>query len=219
MQMARKTIIKKKAEKVWYDIIAPGMFGDKNIGTTTASNKDHLEKRILRIPLNELTGNFRQFYINIALRIRSVKDNKAITEYDGQDIREDKILRLVNRWSSRIDSIDDIDTKDNIKIRIKSLTVTRRKVNTTVKGKIRALLSAKIIEFCKDRKLDQIINSINNEELQRSISKEAKKIYPLKAVEIRKIKVMPQKKRHITKVLENPSITEGEKDAKQVVEA
>ncbi|MBW6451118.1 MAG: hypothetical protein K0B02_00110 [DPANN group archaeon] len=193
--MARKTIIKKKIQKVWYDIIAPKMFDNKKVGSTTSSNKDHLNNRILKIPLNEITGNFKHFYINIVLRIKEVTENSAIADYIGQTIRDDKILRLVNRWSSRIDSIDDITTKDNKKIRVKSIAVTRRKVNTTIKSKIRLLVSEKMKNYCETNNLEQIVNSINNTDIQKIITKEAKKIYPLKAIEVRKIEVLnPRKK-------------------------
>ncbi len=59
--------------------------------------------------------------------------------------------------------------------------------------KIREDTSAIIKGYMKDKSLDQIIEDINLNKLQRAVFHKVQKLYPIRAVEIRKIEVTPIK--------------------------
>ncbi len=178
------------AKKKWMVVKAPVIFGDRVIAETPIIKDAHAEGRILEIPMSEVTGNFKHFRSKIKLRVTGVSENGANTEYVGHEVVRDQILRSVRRWSSRIDSIDDAKTKDNKKLRIKTLILTRRRVNTSVKDEIRKLASSMVHDIAKDTTKDQIIFDINENKIQRQISIAASKIYPIKFVEIRKTELL-----------------------------
>ncbi len=175
------------SKKKWYAIMAPEFLGSKQIADTLALKDNNLIGRVIVLPLSEFTGNFRDFKVKVKLKIKDVKGTEAHTEYVGQEMLRDQILRTIRRWSSRVDSIDDIKLKDDSRFRIKSLTVTRRRVNTSVKGDIRHAVSSGIKDYVAARATEQMVEDINSSKMQKIISSNVKKIYPVRTVEVRMI--------------------------------
>lgn len=178
----------KKVKKRWVQILAPKMFGEKEIGQTVVNENADIIGRKMTVTLGDLTGDLRQYHTNVTVKIIRVEEGKAKTIYYGQVLRGDKILRLVNRWISRIDSIQNLKA-EGFTYRIKALTITRRKVNTGVKDSIRDFVKKEMGKFCENKKGEDIIKAIASGHLQKTIEKNSSKIYPIKAVEIRKIEV------------------------------
>jgi len=194
--LARERNVKKGSwnKKKWYPVKVPKMFGDKIVAETPALKEKHLIGRIIEIPLNELTGSFKHFKTKVFLRVTEIKDGAVQTEYYGQEQASDVISRLVRKWSSRIDLVEDIKTKDKVMLRIKVLTITRRRVNTSVKSAIRAKIREEVIKEVQKKTLEELITDINNNTTQKTISKNISSIYPIKSVEIRKIEILKKKK-------------------------
>lgn len=189
--MARKTTgVKKKKQKSWYSIVAPKVFGEKVLSETPSVDSKNIVGRKINVTLSDLTGDFKHFHTIVTLKIKEVKDLKAYTEYNGQSLISDKIARMVSRWKSRIDAVEDIDTKDNHKLRIKSIVITRKRVNTTIKSDIRKKVFEETRNYCKEKDLESIVNDIFSNKMQRHIFQSAKNIYPLQSVEIRKTEVL-----------------------------
>ena len=175
------------SKKKWYTIMSPEFLGGKEIADTLALKEKDVIGRSIVLPLSELTGNFRDFKVKVSLRVKSVKGNEAHTEYVGQELLRDQILRVIRRWSSRIDSVDDITLKDSAKFRIKSLTVSARRINTSTKDEIRHAVSRGIKEYVSARTTDQVVGDINCSKLQKTIVANVRKIYPIRTIEVRMI--------------------------------
>jgi small subunit ribosomal protein S3Ae len=189
MIMAKQREIKSKRDKwkkkSFYSIVSPKIFGGRVIGETPALKKENLMGRTLYASLSDLIGDIKHFQTKVKLRIKEVDGQNAKTEYIGQEVLIDKITRIVRKWSSKIESVDDVSVK-NRKFRIKTLIITKRRVNTSLKNTIRHDASAIIGDYFKDKSSDQIITDINTEKIQRIIKNKINKLYPLRAVEIRK---------------------------------
>jgi len=189
--MARKTTgVKKKKQKSWYTIVAPKVFGEKTLSETPSVDSKNVIGRKVNVTLSDLTGDFKHFHTVVTLKINEVKDLKAYTEYNGQTLISDKIARMVSRWKSRIDAVEDVDTKDGHKLRLKNMVITRKRVNTTIKSEIRKKVFEETRNYCKGKDLESIINDIFSNKMQRHIFQSAKNIYPLQSVEIRKTEVL-----------------------------
>ncbi len=184
-----KTKAGKKA-KSWYHVVSPSLFGAKELGETPSSDTKSLINRVISVPLSSLTGNFRQFKTSIKLRVMKLEGKKALTEYDGQTLTDDEVSRKVHRWSSRIDSIDDIKTKDGKSMRVKTLIVTTRRVNTSIKDEMRSAISTHVRKFAKEREMEKFVNDVSANILQKNARTPLAKIHPVKSVDVRKIEVM-----------------------------
>lgn len=189
-------VVEKKASKTkkdtWskkklYSIIAPEFLGGKPVAETFALKDNNAIGRVVVLPLSEFTGNFKDFKVKIKLRITEIKGADAHTEYAGQELLRDQILRTIRRWSSRIDSVDDVKLSDSSNFRIKSLTVSARRVNTAIKGEIRHSVSSFIKEYLATKTTDQMVEDVNSSKLQNTVEGKARKVYPVRNVEIRMI--------------------------------
>ena len=189
--MARAvTGVKKKKQKTWYPVMLPKIFGGTQIAETLSLDSKNIVGRKINTVLSDVTGDIKHFHTTVTLRIKDVTEGKAYTEYNGQNLISDKIARMVNRWRSRIDSVDDISTKDGHKLRIKTIVITRQRVNTTTKADIRKIVSSETVKYCTDKSLESIVNDIFSGKLQKHVFLSAKKVYPLKSVEVRKTEIL-----------------------------
>jgi small subunit ribosomal protein S3Ae len=184
-----KVVVSKKTKK-WFAIKAPSVFESKEIGHTLALDEKMIVGRLVTITMNNLTGVFHDYDTNVVLKITNVKGGSAQTEYAGQKLMEDKVARLVNKWSSRIDNIFDIETKDGRLVRVKLLTISVDRVKVNLKKAIRAKVEESTKKLLENKSLDEIVTSFIDKKFKQAIKSQTQKLYPLKTVEIRRIEVL-----------------------------
>ena len=189
--VAEKKVSKTKkdtwSKKKLYSIIAPDFLGGKPVAETFSLKDKDVVGRVVVLPFSEFTGNYKDFKVKIKLRVTEIKGNEAHTEYAGQELLRDQVLRTIRRWSSRIDSVDDVKLSDSSTFRVKSLTVSARRVNTAIKGEIRHSVSSFIKEYLATKTTDQMVEDVNTSKLQSTVEGKARKVYPVRNVEIRMI--------------------------------
>jgi len=182
-------VIKKSKGKEWYSIIAPEYFGGKEIGKTLTAEPQSLVGKKLTIGVSELTNNFSKYYMKFHFKVTSVNGTVVKTQFDGSECLRDYISRMVLRRIRRIDTIQDLTTKDGVKLRVKGLALIYRRIKESVKAGVKALVSDIIKSEVENSTLEEFINKIISDEIKHKIVKEARKIYPLRNFEIRKVEV------------------------------
>lgn len=176
--------------KQWFSLIAPKFFGEKEIGQTISSISENLVGKKITLSVVELTNDLNKYYLKFRFRINSVNGNKAYTSFDGSECLQDYISRMVLRRIRRIDSVQNLVTKDKIKIRVKGLTIVSRKVKSSLEGKIREFVSNLVKESVENSTLDEFISRIISNQIKNRVIKEGRKIYPIRNFEIRKTEVL-----------------------------
>ncbi len=190
-----RCLARKKAKaKVWYEIIAPKVFNEMVIGKTMASDPELLIGRRITVSLMELTNNFSKYYMKFTFKIIKVEGDKAFTRFDGSECLRDYISRMVLRRVRRIDTIQDLTTKDGIKIRVKCITITSRKMRTNTEKIMRKKIQELVKEEVENSTLDEVVLKIVNDGIKQKVLKEARKIYPVRNFEVRKTEVLQQAK-------------------------
>ncbi len=177
-------------KKTWYEIIAPEMFGNKVLGETLAVDSRQLVGRNISVSIMELGRDFQKFYIKLNLKIDRVEGSRAYTRFVGHEVITERIYRMVQRRTRRVDCIQEAATKDGEKIRVKTILILSRRVGTSIKYEVRAKLKETVKSAVGEKTLSELMNMIINDELQRAVWSECRKIYPVSAVEIRKTEVM-----------------------------
>jgi len=177
-------------KKTWYDIIAPPMFGEKILAETPASDPRQLQGRIIKVSLADFGREYAKFYLKLVLRIIKVDGSKAYTELIGHDCMYERIYRMVQKRGRRVDSIQDVKTKDGKKVRIKSVLLIPRRVGTSVKDEVRATLRKTVDMLAQNWNYEELIKAILYDDMQRAIKEECKKLYPIGQVEIRKSELL-----------------------------
>lgn len=186
-------MVVKKAKakaKEWYSIIAPRLFGEIDIGKTMTSNPDSLVGRRIKISLAELTNDYGKFYVKFIFKIRRIEGTKAYAEFDGSEVLQDYISRMILRRVRRIDTVQDLQTKDGIKIRVKGLAVIPRRIKSSIMGRIRNQIREMMKEEVEQANFEDLIDKIINDEIKGRILRTARQTYPVRNFEIRKTEII-----------------------------
>ena len=162
-------------EKSWYTIKTPVNFEDKEIGET---------------PARELTGDFSKQYIKLRFEIDNVAGDVANTKFTGHKTTTDYVRSMIRRGTSRIDASAIVTTKDGRKIKLQVLAVTIRRAKSSQQRYMRSVIEDLILETASEKTFDDLVKIVVNGKLASEIYHNAKKIYPLKRVEIIKSKVI-----------------------------
>ncbi|MBS7257861.1 MULTISPECIES: 30S ribosomal protein S3ae [Methanobrevibacter] len=187
---ARRRVRDTWKEKSWYTIKTPVNFEDKEIGETPAKDPELLIGRGVEVTMRELTGDFSKQYIKLRFEIDNVAGEVANTKFTGHKTTTDYVRSMIRRGTSRIDASTIATTKDGRKVKLQVLAVTVRRAKSSQQRYMRKVIEDLLVEAAAEKSFDDLIKSVVTGKLASEIYHNAKKIYPLKRVEIIKSKVI-----------------------------
>jgi small subunit ribosomal protein S3Ae len=187
---ARRRVRDTWKEKAWYTIKTPVEFGDKEIGETPSRDPDFLIGRGVEVTMRELTGDFSKQYIKLRFEVNGVAGTVANTKFTGHKTTTDYVRSMIRRGTSRIDASAVVKTKDDHKLKLHVLAVTTRRAKSSQQKYMRELIQDLLKEVASEKSFEDVIESSVNGKLASEIYHKAKKIYPLKRVEVIKSKVI-----------------------------
>ncbi|HOI71705.1 MAG TPA: 30S ribosomal protein S3ae [Methanobacterium sp.] len=179
-------------EKQWYKIMTPKEFGEAEIGTTPARDPNMLIRRRVESSLRELSGDFSKQYIKLHFQIDNVAGDTANTNFVGHQVTTDYVRSMIRRGTSRIDAITQVKTQDNVKMKVHVLAVTIKRAKSSQQKFIRETMERLVAEAAADKTFRDLVEEVITGKLASHIYHEAKKIYPLKRVEILKTRVIEE---------------------------
>jgi len=213
-----KKIVDPFTKKDWYDIKAPSMFSERQVGKTLVTRSagtriatDYLKGRVLEANLADLNKDEDQFYRKFKLRIEEVQGRACLTNFYGMDLTTDKLRSLVKKWQSLIEASVDVSTTDGYRIRIFCIAFTKKRQNQSKKtcyaqsAQIRAIRKKMMDIMTKEASscdLKELVKKFIPESIGKAIEKSCQGIYPLKDVFIRKVKMLKAPKFDVTKLME-----------------
>ena len=192
--MARRS--QRKADsrkaKLWYKVVSPEMFGRSPFGETIANDPERIVGRIVETTLGDLTNNFSKQNTKLKFKVDRVAGDSAYTKFLGHEMTSDYLRSLVKRRTSRIDAIVDVTTTDGYQVRVKPSCFTVKRARANQVKSIRELSKKVIMERSKSLDLNQLIQDAVGGKISLDIYKEAKMIYPLRRVEVRKTEIVTE---------------------------
>ena len=190
--MARKKVQRKVdgwKSKEWYNIEAPVYLNRASVGNTLAGDPALLIGRNVETTVGELTNDMTKNNTKVILRINNVVGDTATTDLIGHELTTDYVRSIVKRQTSRIDANIDVKTKDGYTIRVKPTCFTIKRARSS---QIKAIMEM-MVEIVKKHASDSDFENFMQEailgRLSAAIYRQAKFIYPLRRVEIRKTQV------------------------------
>ncbi|WP_342305719.1 30S ribosomal protein S3ae [Methanolobus sp. ZRKC5] len=189
--MARKVQRKldKWKSKTWYNVETPEFMSRANIGVTPAEEPEQLIGRVVETTVGEIANDFTKHNTKLRLEISEVNGDIASTRFLGHEITTDYLRSIVKRQTSRIDANLDVTTKDGYVVRVKPICFTVKRARTSqIKG-IREVMNIIVKERASELVYEQFIEEAIMGKLSANIYRNAKSIYPLRRVEIRKTEV------------------------------
>ena len=140
--------------------------------------------------MRELTGDFSKQYIKLRFEIDNVAGDVANTKFTGHKTTTDYVRSMIRRGTSRIDASAVVTTKDDRKVKLHVLAVTIRRAKSSQQRYMRQVIEELLVETAAEKSFDDLIKMVVTGKLASEIYHKAKKIYPLKRVEIIKSKVI-----------------------------
>jgi len=192
--LARRSQRKAESRKAkqWYKVVSPEIFGRAPFGETIANDPERVVGRIVETTLGDLTNNFSKQNTKLKFRVDRVAGDSAYTKFLGHEMTTDYVRSLVKRRTSRIDAIVDVTTIDGYQVRIKPSCFTVKRARANQVKSIRELSKRVILEKSKSLDLNQLIQDVVQGKMSLDIYKEAKMIYPLRRVEVRKTEIITE---------------------------
>jgi len=186
--MAKKVVDTWKTKK-WYSVYAPELFGTKLIGEIVASEEKNLIGRIMKVGLDELTGDMSQSYSIAKLRIIEAKGNNAYTKFIGHEQSSSYVRTFIKRRRTLIDHVVDVKTSDGVDIRLKLIIFTAGKIARDAEADIRNKVKSELTAKASSMTGDQLLQEILFRKFALKLVPAIKRIAPIKRIEFRKTEV------------------------------
>jgi len=213
----KKKVVDPFTRKEWYDVKAPSMFQNRNVGKTLVNRtqgtkiaSDGLKGRVYEVSLGDLNQDdveFRKF----RLICEDVQGKFCLTNFHGMDFTRDKLASMVKKWQTLIECVADTKTTDGYLLRFFCIAFTKRHQNqqkkttyaqhTQVRA-IRAKMKEIIEREAGQSELRDVVNKLIPDSIGRDIEKACQGIYPLHDTYIRKVKVLKKPKFELGKLME-----------------
>merc|ERR1712195_17689 len=202
-----RKVIDAFAKKEWYDVKAPNLFTERQVGMTIATKsqglklaKDTLMGRVFEVSLGDLKPKgeddaFRKF----KLKVEDVQGNNCLTNFYGMDLTKDKLCSLVRKWHTLIEAHVDVKTTDGYTLRLFCIGFTKRRANQVRKT---SYAQASQCRQIRKKMIEIVQRELITESFGRVIDKATQGIYPLQNVLIRKVKMLKSPKTDVGKLME-----------------
>jgi len=188
--------IKKKQSKIkvkkktWFKVLAPTIFGSKEVGESYLNNAETAVGRIMKVNMRNLTGSMRDQNVYITLQISGVKGNNLITKAVGYELVPIYIKRMIRKRSSRLDEVLQFKTKDGKEIVLKAIVLTLNRNKRSTGSTLRNTLKEILAEEISKSGFESFLSSLVNFKTQITLKKKLNLIYPVKEVMIRDMRLV-----------------------------
>lgn len=216
----KKKIIDPFTRKDWYDVKAPSMFTNRQVGKTLVNRtqgtkiaSEGLKYRVFEVSLSDLQNDndgersFRKF----RLIAEDVQGRNVLTNFHGMDLTTDKLRSMVKKWQTLVEASADVKTTDGYLLRVFCIGFTnkdqlsQRKTCYAQHTQVRAIRK-KMVEIINrditNSDLKEVVNKLVPDSIAKDIEKACQGIYPLHDVYIRKVKVLKKPRFELSKLLE-----------------
>ena len=186
----------KWASKKWYTLIAPEYFGMAELGETPADDPNKVINRTVETTLSDLTGDYsnQNPYKKLIFKVYRVAGENAYTKFHRFELTREYLNSLTRRRTSKIEDVIDVTTSDGYTLRVKPVAFTIKRCKSSQKRAIRAIMREIVLKKGSSQNFVQFLQECVLGKVPSEIYKNAKKIYPLRRVEIRKIELLAEPK-------------------------
>ena len=185
--MSERSVSRQRQGKRWYTVLAPEEFDRAELGETMAEEPEQVVGRTVETTLGEITGDQGQDNIKLIFKITDVGSDAAYTEFIQHELTRDYLRSMVRRGASKIDLHITVRTTDDYRVRVSPVAFTTKKADRSQEQAIRQIMIDLVEEAAEERTFADLVDSVVEGRLSSAIYGEAKTIYPLRRVEVRKL--------------------------------
>ncbi len=188
---SRSKVVDKWKEKSWYQVMSAGYIAEKTLGETPASDPELLHGRVIEMAkLGIVDDMFHDINLKIRFKITAVEGNICRTEFAGHEIAKEQIRSQIRRNRSKIESIQNVFTKDRARLRVSSIVITPMRCGTSTQKVVRKTIGDLIKTRAREQVFTDFALNMVNGSISREVQEAVNKIFPVVMVDIRKSKVL-----------------------------
>ena len=183
--MAKKVVSKSGKKKSWFTVLAPKVFNEMVVGETSAVDAQDIVGRKVKSSLMTFTRSMKKQSITVTLKVKEIKDGKAMTDIDSFVTNPSAIKRLVRRRRAKIDDSFVCKTKDSKLVRVKPMILTKSNTSNSTLTSIRHVMRYMFIMNVMKLTYGQFVDAVLNDKLVREVKKHVNVVYPVRIVSVR----------------------------------
>lgn len=192
-QIKTKTIVRLQ-KKSWHPIIAPALFNKQVLGQSLVGEASQLLNKAVLANAMGLTGDMKRQHVTIKFKVTSIREGQGLTSIESYEVNPAYIKRMVRRNKSKLDLSFLAMTKDNVKLRVKPVLLTKNMATGSACAGIRKKTQEFLVRQFKTMVFEDIIRDLLMNKLQNAVRGEVKKVYPVKTVEMKMLSIEEEAK-------------------------
>ncbi|MFB6127599.1 MAG: 30S ribosomal protein S3ae [Halolamina sp.] len=185
--MSERSVSRQTADKRWYTVLAPEQFDRAELGETMAEEPEQVVGRTVQTTLGEIENDQGANNKKLHFKIRDVGSDSAYTELTGFELTRDYLRSLVRRGASKVQANVTVRTTDDYRVQLQPVSFTTKKADRSQEQAIRAIMVDIVEEAAAERSFEELVDSVVEGRLSSAIYGDAKTVYPLRRVEVKKL--------------------------------
>jgi small subunit ribosomal protein S3Ae len=121
-----------------------------------------------------------------------VVGSDALTQFIGHQHQNDYTRRQIRRYRGKVDGVYDAVTTDGYLIRLKTLVITDRRIQTSIKQAIRAISKDVILGYAAKSTFAKLQKGMLGSELEEALKEALKPISRVRSAVVRKSQLMQE---------------------------
>jgi small subunit ribosomal protein S3Ae len=182
----------KIKKKLWYKIVSPKLFGQREIGESYLTSPSAAIGRSMEVNLKNLTNNIKDQNIYITLRISKANGNVLQTSITGYEMVQSYVKRAVRKNTNRVDDYFLLKTKGGREVIAKTLIITASKTQQSIRTGLRKEFQKVLQEEMARGNIDSFVAGLVSRKILGFARKRMQKIYPVKEASVRVLKLKNQ---------------------------
>lgn len=172
----RRAVVDKWKKKKEYLIIAPKLLGNVEIGQTVADKDEKVIGRVAKVNLGQIMNQIQKRKYDVYLVISNVQGSNANTELRALELKANFVRRLIGRRCNKIEIVQYLDSKDGERIKVKTLCVTKRRIEKAKEKDIRRNIRKHIGMLVVKHSCNDVFDYVMNKELEKELISKVKNI-------------------------------------------
>jgi len=185
--MSERSVSRRQQEKRWYTVLAPEHFERAELGSTPAHEAEQLYDRTIETTLGALRGDTGgENNVKLKFQIDDVGSDTAYTKFIKHELSGDYLRSLVRRGSSKVDAVRTVRTTDDYRVEVQPVAFATKRADHSQKKAIRQIMTEQVESAAEESTMEGLLDAIVEGRLSSAIYDEAKQVYPLRRVEVKK---------------------------------
>ncbi len=179
-----KSQIDKWKRKRWFTVLSPKAFEERPLLETPAEKPELVIGRTVKVFAREVSSSAKRSPVQLIFQVDNVQGSNAYTKVAGMQLNPGELRRTVRRRNSKVDIVQNVSCKDGVQARIHTVVVSANKLAQPQASAVYHLVRAAVEKSAKESHFDKLVFDISCGNKLNEWHSEAKKIAPVKRVEV-----------------------------------